>query len=833
MHRVSTRLFLASAVFVAIVSAFLLYRSHSASSRYINELARRQARMALAFDLAIRNYVGEKIRPLVYQLAGRDVFLPEAMSTSYVARSIFDEVQKEFPDIILKFSSDAPRNPANLAGPEEHELLERFRSEPELEGWEGRIRIGDEVYMGIFRPRRMQRECLHCHGDPADAPPALVELYGDRTGFHRRPGEVVAMDTVAIPLSRLQTALRSEMAGNFMATVSALLVMLAVFLLISKRLLTDRLAAMARHFENPAGPADLQELDPVLLEGNDEISSLARAFNGLVRRARATYRNLENEIEKRNRTNRLLLTEIRERRAAEEAMDAAWTQYREIFDNAVFGIFQCGRDGRLLRANRAMARILGLDDPAALTGPEPAFSLPFCSDPEERARFFSSTNGHVVAQHDFFVETPRGHRRLRVTARRTRDREGNDLVEGFVEDTTEAYEKEQERKRLETELQHAQRMESIGRLAGGVAHDFNNLLSSILGYAELLQTQLPEESPLRPHVRMIMNAGEQAAALTRQLLAFSRKQPIEKRSLDINGTVLDTARLLRRTIGENIRVETDLRARAATVKADPTKLGQVLMNLAVNARDAMPDGGVLRFETENLEAREPEVWHDESLPPGRYIVLSVSDTGIGIPPGEIPKIFEPFFTTKQTGKGTGLGLATVYGIVKQHGGYLTVESTPGRGSRFRIALPALEDGREEAPAAFPGALRRGDETLLVVDDEASIRSLIVQTFRPLGYRVLEAASGEEALRIAEAEKEAIDLILTDVVMPGMNGPELADAVKPHCPGAPVIFMSGYSANVIRDAGDSWYAGRPFLHKPVTPSVLSEKVREVLDHRKGD
>jgi len=364
----------------------------------------------------------------------------------------------------------------------------------------------------------------------------------------------------------------------------------------------------------------------------------------------------------------------------------------------------------------------------------------------------------------------------------------------------------------------------VGRLAGGIAHDFNNLLMVIMGHGELLRRGLEPESPHMRKLHHIMNAADRAARLVRQLLAFSRKQVLEPQLVDLNALVGETARMLVPLLGEDIRLVTQLEPSLGLVRVDPAQIEQVLMNLAVNARDALPDGGTLSLLTANITAGERG-----PVPPGPYVVLSVSDDGLGMDERTRAHVFEPFFTTKHDGRGTGLGLAMVYGIVQQSGGHITVESVPGRGSAFRVFLPRAA----EAPVAAPPGVQvapatRGRETVLIVEDEPSIRELTREFLEGLGYSTLSAQNGDEALAVAERHPGSIHLLLADVVMPGMSGRTLAERLLVTHPGAQVLYMSGYAGAELQSRGVAEEAAH-FLPKPFTQQALAERVREILDH----
>ena len=447
--------------------------------------------------------------------------------------------------------------------------------------------------------------------------------------------------------------------------------------------------------------------------------------------------------------------------------------------------------------------------------------------PEDGARIQDAVQGALQDGEPYFIQhrviRPDGSERI-VEERSTviRNSAGRPIrMVGTVLDVTE-------RQRLEGQLRQAQKMEAVGRLAGGVAHDFNNLLTAILGSAELLLGRLGPDHPERVEAEEIRKAAMWAANLTRQLLAFSRQQVLEPQVFDLSSVVADMDKMLRRLIRADIVFRTHLEPELGAVRADPGQIEQVIMNLAVNACDAMLDGGTLIIETANVQIGPGHEQEQAPTAPGRYVVLTVRDTGMGMSATTQAHIFEPFFTTKERGKGTGLGLSTVYGIVKQSEGYVWLESEPGRGTTFKVYLPRVDAPvGVKAPAPDHTASLGGDETILVVEDQEPVRRLTRRVLEAQGYAVLAAADGPEALEVAERHTGTIHILVTDVVMPGMSGREVGRRLAAGRPGMRVLYVSGYADDLIVSHG-VLEPGLSFLQKPFTPEALARRVREVLD-----
>jgi two-component system cell cycle sensor histidine kinase/response regulator CckA len=517
------------------------------------------------------------------------------------------------------------------------------------------------------------------------------------------------------------------------------------------------------------------------------------------------------------------ILDITERKRAEEALRESEVRYRGLVNNATYGIYWVTLEGDLLDANPALVQMLGYGSIEELLAIDNTLCL-FC-DPAARDGVASRYREHERG--DTTVEWKRKNGKIitvRLIGRRSRDvRRNSDCVEVIVEDVTE-------RIAMEKQLRQAQKFEAIGQLAGGIAHDFNNMIGAILGWAEIGLEETEAETRLHRHFDKVRHQAVRAAALTRQLLAFARRQILEPRNLDLNQNVTETLSLLEKVIGSNIEIRTKLAEKLTLVRADPTQIDQVLMNLCINARDAMPEGGCLTIETGDMAFDEKYCAVHTFARPGHYTLLAVTDTGTGMDAATLDRIFEPFFTTKDTGKGTGLGLATVYGIVSQHGGFLHVYSEVGMGTTFRVYLPVTPSA-ERTPAGVENSrpARGGAETILIAEDHEGLRELARETLANLGYDILLASDGEEAVRVFQANRDRVDLLLLDVVLPKMNGPGAYARISAEKEDVPVIFATGYSPEMAL-LHDALERGLTVLQKPYVPRELAQRVRETLDRQ---
>jgi len=518
--------------------------------------------------------------------------------------------------------------------------------------------------------------------------------------------------------------------------------------------------------------------------------------------------------------------DISARKQVEESLRHAEEKYRRIFEDAIIGIFRSTPDGRFLMMNPALAKMLHCESPEHALGKVKDIGLLY-GDPAKRRQMqktLEATGAVQNMEHEF--RRPDGTE-LWVSLN-LRCAYGQDGKPAYYDGTAENI---TERKSLERQLQQAQKMEAIGRLAGGLAHDFNNTLGVINGYGEILKAHTDLDPAVLQQIEEIYSAGKKAASLTQQLLAFSHKQIIQPRIIDLSEVVTNLTRMLRRLIGDDIELTMRFSSRAARVKVDQGQIEQVLMNLAVNARDAMPGGGKLAIETDLCDLDESYAIRHKPVHPGRYVRLTITDTGCGMDQETMSHLFEPFFTTKELGRGTGLGLSIVYGIVKQSDGYIWAYSEPGRGSSFKIYLP-LQTAEAERAAEPPRAERlRGSENILLVEDDPSLRTMMAGFLKGLGYSVLEADNGEAALETVKGATHPVELLITDITMPKMSGRDLADRLVALFPELRVLYISGYTHDGVVQTR-ALVAGEAFLQKPFALSELSKTIRELIGKEQG-
>jgi PAS domain S-box-containing protein len=572
-------------------------------------------------------------------------------------------------------------------------------------------------------------------------------------------------------------------------------------------------------------PADIT-LSPIEMEDGIVVVSSIRDITERKANEEIARQNAEMKIKMAKENAELVAAKkelqiIAEREQAAEALRRSQARTRRLVESNIIGIATGDLNGKLIDVNDAFLKMLGFTRKEFLSGQMRWDTLtpPEYHQSDHLAVEKLTSTGMAPPWEKEFLRKDGTRVSVLIGVATLESESGEIEAISFVLDISD-------RKRLEQQLRQAQKMEAVGQLAGGIAHDFNNLLAVIIGYGEIIEERLDDSDPLRTKAGQITAAGKRAAALTRQLLAFSRQQVLEPKILDLNTVVADTTRMLQRLIGEDVELVTIAGPALGRVKADRGQIEQVIMNLAVNGRDAMPQGGKLMISTANAVMDEVYVRQHPGAVAGPYVLLTVSDTGCGMDQQTQAHIFEPFFTTKGPGKGTGLGLATVYGVVKQSGGYVSVYSEVGRGTSFKIYLPRTDEPQLSVSANLATESERGWETILLVEDAQPVRELASELLESNGYKVLQAANGADAVRLAEKYQEPIQLLLSDVVMPGLDGRKLADQMVRTHPGIKVLYMSGFTDDAIVHHGvlDS---GVALLEKPFTKASLLRKVREIL------
>ena len=828
MKGLTVKLTFAIGLCTFLLSTFLFYRTYRLTDKRLNEAMARQAELGLQFDLAIREYAGEQIRPVMYDLLGADEFIPETMSTSFVARSIFDMVRESFPQYIIKFSSDNPRNPANQAGPEELAIIQYFNENPEVERWSGRINIDGKEYVAQFSARRMTKSCLNCHGDPKDAPRSLIERYGGKAGFYRPLGEVIGTDTVAIPVSDIRAPLWRQSIETFFVSALGILVFFFGITLVFSRLVTKRLSRINGYMAEMSSRNDYKDIVTIPVDSNDEIGHLADNFNRLFLQVHEARNSLESTVRDRTedllRANRELLREVDTRAKTEKVL--ALTQF--VIDHLSDPVIFSEEEGRLVFVNKAACDNLQYSEAELMQ-----MKLPDINPDLSPESFLVSwemlrKKGAILAETDhrrkdgtiFPVEVTINHINF----------DGVEYRCAFVRDITNRKRAEAERQSLEKRLNQAMKMEVIGTLAGGVAHDLNNILSGIVSYPELILLNLSKDHELRPSIETIQRSGEKAAVIVQDLLTLARRGVSNVEPVNIN-QVLDD--FLSSPEAEKMRVihpgciiHTQFDTALLNINGSAVHLGKTVMNLVLNALEAMPDGGEMTLKTENCYVDYPVQGYDE-IQEGDYVRLTVSDTGTGISEKDREKIFEPFYTRKVMGRsGTGLGMTVVWGTVKDHGGFIDITGAEGSGTSFMLYFPATRKKiRDEGDKAELSDIMGAGELILVVDDILEQRQIATAILEKLGYKVITAEGGEEAVEYLA--RNSVDLIILDMIMlPGIDGLETYQRIIEIHPGQRALIVSGYSESWRVKSVQKLGAGE-YVKKPYTIDKIGLAVRRAL------
>src|SRR6266702_2650711 len=765
-----------AALVFAIGAAIIVLVVNWDDRRGVVRDAEEKAALLLNHDVAAHKDLNSVLASATVRRAGAeatpDELEPVCLSSNHAVQEIGSEFNaiKDEPYYYKRASIDA-RNPANEADGIERDFLTRRSAEPEAE-WKGVRNIAGQTWFVLMRRGPpLAQLCLRCHGEPRDAPGRLIERYGTERGFHRRESQAAWVASVRVPLDRA----------------------LAVANAFSIRLLRQHAMLVA------GGQRDVaQQLPPP--RGRD-LQDLTVAFNEMSSRLAAQKEELERQVHERTQ-------EILERKADYDLLFDQNPMPLWVYDAETF---------RFMAVNKAAVRHYGYSKDEFL-----AMDIKQIRPPEDIPRLLAAlvrtgnrdlqTGLRHIKKDGSLIEVEIVSHEVRFLGRRAR------LV--LASDVTE-------QRALQAHLQQAQKMEAVGQLAGGMAHDFNNLLTVICsGTAMLKGERLSEEG--REDLVEVAHAAQRATELTRKLLAFSRKQTMQPRVIRLDDDVREAEKMLRRLVREDITITTRLHASRWLVLVDPAQMETVLVNLVVNARDAMPSGGTITIETSEIQVDDEFAQRGPDLECGPYVMLAVSDTGVGMPAHVVARAFEPFFTTKEKGRGTGLGLATVYGIVKQSGGLVRLSSEPGRGTTAFVYLPRATEDRARMPFSAPEtAAPGGTETVLLVEDEEQVRRMARRVLEAHGYTVLCATNGREALAVAAAAGDEVELVVTDVIMPEMGGAALAEVFRRSRPTLPVLFLSGYTGDDLGRNGIVASEVR-FLQKPFSPGALASAVRQALD-----
>lgn len=878
------------AVTAGVLVAGAAFAIYQVAQSYILDQAHQRARDVMLESRALHRYVQRNMHPALYQAKteGRlpeDFYAPEMLSSTYIARNLFEQYNEErkrsgLPEIRYKLAAIDPRNKVNEANEFERSLIEMFNVDRSRTEYEGFVEEDGRRYLYYATPFLATEErCLKCHGRAEDAPQQLREYYKWEGGWNREVGDILAIESTMSPL-------QAEVRATHVALGAALAIAVGVaaMFLVNARLgglvasytsaLTHSEARYRTLVQNVGVGITLIDRDYRVVMANREQVRVSgelptegerpRCYRWMGhgeqpcadcpgKRAMATGQpaEVEHVLSGPGRSASILrlrafplpaeeggpagfievVEDITARKRAEESLRTSEEQFRAIFEMASIGMAQADpANGRWVRVNDRMCAITGYAREELL-----AMRIAEITHPDDRERDAALFQSVVRGDAPNYQIEKRYVRKdgsiawVNVNMTILRDSQGRPARSfATIEDITERKHGEEERERLNAQLMRAQRLESLGRLAGGVAHDFNNMLTAILGHLELAMDRVAPNDALREDLVEIERAAERSADLTRQLLAFARRQTAAPKVIDLNEAVERMLKMLRRLIGEDIELIWSPTSAPATVRVDPSQVDQILTNLCVNARDAIAAAGRVTIETGTAVLDEQYCAQHEEALPGEFVFLAVSDDGCGMGPQTIAKLFEPFFSTKDVGKGTGLGLATVYGIVKQNNGFISVDSEPGRGATFRIYLPRQTGRADERAAGRAAAVpARGRGTILLVEDEPAILNIARTALAQQGYTVLTAGSPKEALRMVAAHADDVRVLITDVVMPGMNGRELSRNLQVRYPNLKCLFISGYTADVIAYQG-VLDEGVHFLQKPFSMKDLVAKVRQVLD-----
>ncbi len=785
MKSITAKLLISISVITALFFCLLLYSSYKFTNNRIHEVIEQQASMALKFDLAIRNYVGSYIRPVMYKLIGEEAFILETMSTSYVARSIFEDVRNEFPEYLIKFSSKNPRNPLNQAGPEEIKIIDHFDNNPHLKKWEGTIKIGTNEYMAKFNARRMEKSCLNCHGDPKDAPASLIEKYGSVAGFYQPMGKVIGMDTVAIPIAKVTEKLWFELKTTFLFGAIGLLLFLVVIIFVIKVLIINRLIGISKHFLTAVEESNYSQINPIVVKGKDEISDLAFGFNRLTDRLKSFYSSLDTQVKNRTKSleiaNENLLQGINERKMIEKALRESESRFKALH-NASFGGITIHEKGIILDCNQGLSDMTGFSieeligmDGLMLIAPEwrdtvmqkilSGFEQPYNVEGirKDSTRYYLRIQAKNIPYHG---------RSVRVT-------EFRDITEGKLA--------EKEKIDAQKIAAEQKQLALVGQVAGKIAHDFNNILGIVMGNTELALLDCQEPN-IKKTLELIYEQTIRGKNLTRNLVAFAKDQEPKQEFFRISEKIDLVINLMRKDL-QGIELRKEESPGVPELFADPGMIEHAIVNLIQNSIHALsmvehPRITIITYSRDN------------------HICFEIEDNGCGISKEDLGNIYEPSFTLKGskdvTGsyksgiKGTGYGMSNVKKYIEQHKGTISIDSKFCSGTKFTISLPVI---KKELTIEEKIELREEtihfEKYILLVEDEQTLSDVQyrVLTQDPCNHKVDIAINGQVAMDLFD--RNQYDFVSLDYVLPGgINGMDVYHHIRKTNQTVPVLFVSG-------------------------------------------
>lgn len=827
--------FLISIGFVTILySCFLLYQTYTLTLVRVNEVVEQQAKIALKFNLSIRNYVASHIRPVMYDLIDKDEFIPETMSTSYVSRAIFEDVRKAFPEFIIKFASDNPRNPVNQAGPEELNLIRLFNENPDMQQWQGDINIDGKPYLALFSARRMRDSCLNCHGDPNDAPKTILEKYGDTAGFHRPLGEVIGLDTIAIPTARISGMFMDQFKTKIAISGLGLAFFLFSITLIIRNLMTTRLTLIANHLKNEANKTDPISLEPLVIKGNDEIGDIALGFNFLSVKLKEMYTSLESQVLERTSElktrNEELGKEIRYRTRTQELLEQREATMEAIFRAAPTGIGVV-TDRVFSQVNKTLCSMVGYTE-KELLGENSLLIYPSLADYEKVGK---DKYKQIDENGTGTVETiwkKKDGRNIDILLSSTPiDKEDYSAGVIFTAlDITPQKNSARDKKYLEERLARSQKMEALGLLAGGVAHDLNNVLSGIVSYPDLLLMEIDANEPLHRSIKIIQDSGKKAEAIVQDLLTLARRGVPQTEILNVNSIIEVYLRSPEYQLMFNhypeLITSTHFEPKLLNIRGSSIHLKKTIMNLVNNAAEAIHSCGAITISTYNQYVDRPIKGYDE-INEGDFVVVSVRDNGSGIGKEDLQHIFEPFYTKKVMGRsGTGLGMSVVWGTIQDHSGYINIDTEVGKGTTFELFFPVTREPFEIENKDIELVQYQGNnETILIVDDDKTQHVIAGEILSRIGYNVESAGSGEDAIEYLR--NNTVDLVLLDMIMePGIDGLETYRRIIEINPEQKTIIASGFSETKRLKEAQRMGAGQ-YVKKPYTLERIGLAIKQEL------